>query len=150
MTAITPIYEPPKEQEKTIAEGLQKEVQKTSSALKGAVPIIVDLSKEQRNTAYALTKIVKKLPGIETRPEITNVLNLTIKSEGKNILTAKALVDKKEQIFSVEIEVTNVKKEPKTVILTISINDGDKSTAILLSDKNGKIIEGFYNKPKQA
>ncbi|MBU0586291.1 hypothetical protein KJ780_02165 [Candidatus Micrarchaeota archaeon] len=49
-----------------------------------------------------------------------------------------------QQIYSMEITFRD-----KPVILTLSINDKDNSTTILLTDKSGNIVEEFYNKPKK-
>ena len=37
----------------------------------------------------------------------------------------------------------------KPVILTLSIDDKDNSTTVMLTDRGGKVIEEYYNKPKK-
>lgn len=132
---IKPIH--PEEQAKVISAGLQKQ------KLKGAVPKIIGLGEKQQQISYLIAAKVRELPGIEARPQMTKTLDEIIKTKGDAILSAKALVNEKEQIYSLEISMKN-----KPIILTISIDDKNNSTAILLTDKNGKIIEGFYNQSK--
>lgn len=104
---------------------------------------IIDLQKKQQNTAVRVAETMLKMPGINTRPEITRILEEIVKTKGVAVASAKALVNKTEQIYSLEIYIKN-----KPVILTISLDDKNNSTTILLTDKNGKIIEGFYNQSK--
>lgn len=132
---IQPIHEAP--QEKMV------EQQRTIHAV---VPEkIARLSDRQQQLSYEIAKTMGGLPGIETRPQIAKALDEIVKTKGEAIQAAKALVNEKEQVYSLEI---NMRSKP--VILTISIDDRENSTTILLTNKEGKMLEGFYNQSRKS
>lgn len=114
-------------------------------SMKTTVPKIIGLNEKQQQTAYIISKSMRDLPGIETRPQISKTLDDIVKAKGENIKAAKALVSEKEQIYSLEMTIRD-----KPVILTVSLDDATNSTTILLTDKSGKTMEGFYNQSKKA
>ncbi len=104
---------------------------------------IESLNQEQQKTAYQIAKIMNTLPGIGTRPKIAEATESIVKTEGSNVLAAKALVNNNNEIYSLEITMKGT-----FAILTISIDNQKNTTTILLTDKKGDLIEGFYNKSK--
>lgn len=125
-----------------ITEKITEEQRKKTSVLPVKTEI-THLNQRQKETAFIVSKKMLELPGVkETCPQITNVLEEIIKTKGEAVLSVKATL--KNTIYSLE----TIMKD-NLVVLTISINDKDNSTTILLTDKNGGEKEGFYNKPKQ-
>lgn len=132
---IEPIHEPE----------MAKKVSEAHTLLRTAPKKIEQLNETQQKTSFLIARTMRELPGIETRPQITKSLDEIVKSKGEAIQGAKAVVSDKEQIYSLEI---TMKEKP--VILTVSIDDAKNSTTIVLTEKSGKMIEGFYNQSKMA
>lgn len=75
---------------KPMAEEAQKQAER---ALSKFVPEkIVKLNESQREVSMQVAQVVRKLPGIESRPQITSTLDEIIKSKGDAILAAKAVI----------------------------------------------------------
>ena len=114
------------------------------SEILSRVPHALDkLSDQQKATSFRIAQTMMKLPGVETRPQISAVLGEIVKTKGEAIRAAKAVVDEGSQVYSLEI---GMKTRP--VILTVSLDDKNNSTTILLTDKSAKVLEGFYNQSK--